>query len=887
LAFTAGSCLGSYEVGALLGAGGMGEVYRAKDTKLGRDVALKILPASFTNDPERVARFRREAQVLASLNHPHIAQIHGMEEADGTQFLVLELVDGESLDKRIARGAIPVDEALGIAKQIAEALEAAHEKGIIHRDLKPANIALTKDGSVKVLDFGLAKAVEATGSMSNVSMSPTITTPAMMTGIGVVLGTAAYMSPEQAKGRAADRRADIWAFGCVLFEMLTGKRVFEGEDATEVLARIIEREPDFAALPPMTPPALRRLLRRSLAKDCKRRLADISDARLDIDEALTPVSPENAEAITTGPQRGDRITWLFRAIALVVISALAIPATLYFRRVTGEPVVTRLDVVTPPTTDPFSFALSPDGRQLVFAGNGERGSQLWIRFLDQVIGRPLAGTEGATYPFWSPDGRAIGFFADDKLKRLDLPDGVAQVVADAPGARGGTWNRDGVILFGPQVGGLLRVAASGGTPSELTHLAAGEGSHRWPQFLPDGRRFLFMMAMGQARTHGVYLGSLEGREPVRLLVAETAGMYVPPGYLLNVVSGTLVAHRFDADRGVVNDSVPVAQSVGTDDGTFRSAFSVSDAGVLAHRPGGGGRRQLAWVDRSGKVVGVIGPPDDATPGNPALAPGGRQVAVSRLVQSNMDIWLVEIGRGIFHRFTFDPATDSQPVWSPDGSRIVFNSIRNGKSDLFEKPVDGTTDERPLLATAQDKVPLDWSSDGQVLLYQTQDPKTGSDIWALPLIGERKPFPVAATSFDEREGQFSPNGQWVAYVSNETGRDEVYVRPFPARGGKVQMSTAGGIDPRWRRDGKELFYVAPDGHLMAAPIQVTGDALNPGAPVRLFRPRFATGGNVNIGWLSRPQYAVAADGRFLMNVSTEDAVALPITIVQNWTLALKK
>jgi Tol biopolymer transport system component len=889
-ALSAGDRLGVYELGSPLGAGGMGEVYRAKDTKLGRDVALKILPASFTNDPERVARFRREAQVLASLNHPHIAQIHGLEESNGTQFLVLELVDGESLDKRIARGPIRVDEALGIAKQIAEALEAAHEKGIIHRDLKPANVALTNDGQVKVLDFGLAKAVEGASASGDLSMSPTITSPAMMTGVGVILGTAAYMSPEQAKGRPADKRSDIWAFGCVLYEMLTGRPPFAGEDTSEVLARIIERDPDFQALPPRTPQAILRLLRRTLEKDRKRRLADVSDARIEIDDALAATPPETIAAIAPGARVRKGILWALGATAVLAIGALAIPATLYFRRAVPEPMVTRFDVVTPPTTDAFSFALSPDGRQLVFVANGDNGSQLWLRPLDQIKAQPLAGTAGASYPFWAPDGRVVGFFADFKLKRVDITGAGLQMLADAASARGGTWNADGVIVFAPAVAApLLRVPASGGTVAPVTRLVAGQGSHRWPQFLPDGRRFLFLMATGQPEAQGVYVGSLDGREPTRVMPAATAATYAPPGYLLLVSQGVLAAYPFDAARATVEiEPIRVDQPVGADDGAFHSAFSVSAQGVLAHRSGAAARRQLVWVDRTGKVLGTVGQPDENALGNPALAPDGHRVAVTRVAQGNADVWLMDLGLGVPSRFTFDPTIDSAPIWSPDGSQVIFRSTRNGTYDLFEKPTTGTADEHPLLETPQAKSPLDWSPDGRFLLYSVLDPKTGSDLWALPLTGERKPFAVLQSSFDEIEGQFSPNGQWLAYASNESGRYEVYVRPFPEAGEKRQVSAAGGTQPRWRRDGHELFYVAPDGRLMAVPISPARgtQALEARSPVPLFQTRLASGANLaTAGFQARPQYDVARDGRFLMLINSNDALMSPITIVQNWQAAL--
>ena len=889
MALTLGTRLGPYEILSAIGAGGMGEVYKARDTKLDRDVAIKILPEAFAADAERVARFQREAKTLAALNHPNIAQIFGLEQAGDVHALAMELVAGDDLSQRIARGAIALDEALPIARQIAEALEAAHEHGIIHRDLKPANIKVRPDGTVKVLDFGLAKALDPAPT-SDLSQSPTMSVAA--TRAGVILGTAAYMSPEQARGKAVDRRSDIWAFGCVLYEMLTGKRAFKGEDVSDTLAFVITKEPDWAALPPNTPPALRGLLRRCMEKDPKERLHDVADARIEIKDALTAPDAEVTRAVATPPRRRERIAWVLVAMAVVAIGALAIPATLSLRRAVPEPVVTRLDIVTPPTSDAFSFALSPDGRQLVFVASGEKRSQLWLRPLDQVRAQPLVGTEGANYPFWAPDGHAVGFFADGKLKRIDLTGGVLQVLADAPFPRGGTWNPDGVIVFGPSAADpLVRVAATGGTVAPVTRLAAGQGSHRWPQFLPDGRRFLFLMVTGQPQTHGVYVGSLDGGEPTRVMPAETAAAYAAPGYLLLVSQGVLSAYPFDAARATVaGEPMPVAQEVGTDDGVFHSAFSVSAQGVLAHRAGAGARRQLVWIDRTGKMLGGIGSPDESAHQSPELAPDGQRVALNRTVQGNIDVWLIDVGRGVPSRFTFDVAIDVSPVWSPDGRRVVFRSTRKGISDLFEKPASGTADEQPLLVTSQAKSPLDWSRDGRFLLFSMQDSKTATDLWVLPLMGERKPFAVLQSSFDEMEGQFSPDGRWLAYASNESGHYEIYVRTFPEAGGKWQISVTGGVQPRWRRDGHELFYVAPDTWLMAVPIRLAPDThtLDAGTPVPLFPTRLATGGNIaTAGFLARTQYAVAADGRFLINIAVDDVVTSPITVVLNWTAGLKK
>ena len=604
--------LGPYHLHEPIGAGGMGEVYRARDTKLGRDVAIKILPRHFTSDPERLARFEREARILASLNHPHIGAIYGLEDVDGVRALVLELVGGETLADRIARGPIPVNDTLTIARQIADALEAAHEKGIVHRDLKPANIKITPDGVVKVLDFGLAKMAASDAVAADPAQSPTLTVGG--TKEGVILGTATYMSPEQARGRPADKRADVWAFGVVLYEMLTGRRAFEGEAISEVLAKVIEREPDWTALPASTPARLRDLLRRCVRKDPKTRLQAIGDARVQIEELISGATEEpprssphsRAYSVVRGSHgasrrccSSSRRRWQF-------------PPPVLLSSCTRSG-LTRFEIATPPTSDPVSFALSADGRQLAFVATAEGTSRLWVRPLDQVTARPLAGTEGARYPFWRPDGRAIGFFADGKLKWIELGSNVLHVPADAPNGRGGTWNSEDVIVFNPNgVGVLLRVMAAGGTPMPVTQLPSDQGSHRFPQFLPDGRHFLFLGGTGQADEQDMFVGTIDGGESKRVRAARSVAVFAAPASLLWVEEGVLVAQRFDPALGVVSgEPIPVVQDVGLDEAVYRGMFAVSATGVLAHRTGRGERRQLTWVDRAGIARGTVGPPDEA------------------------------------------------------------------------------------------------------------------------------------------------------------------------------------------------------------------------------------------------------------------------------------
>jgi eukaryotic-like serine/threonine-protein kinase len=869
LSVTIGTQLGSHELIGLLGKGGMGEVYRARDTKLKREVAIKILPDEFSNDPNRLSRFQREAEVLASLNHPNIAGIHSLEDANGWRFLVLELVEGETLAERIKRGPLPIDESLNIAKSICEALEAAHERGIIHRDLKPANVKTTPEGKVKVLDFGLAKALEVETSKGNLSNSPTMSM--MASNAGLILGTAAYMSPEQAKGKPVDRRTDVFAFGCVLYEMLTGRPVFEGETVSDILARVIEREPDWKRLPSGLSPRIHELLRRCLEKDPKKRRRDMGDVLMDLD------SPFPLGELAAPPARRVRVAMAAIFILGTLAALLAVPAVLYFRSTpTADASETRLDIVTPATTDPISFALSPDGRQIVFVGTDDGGPRLWLRPLDKTTAQPMAGSEGASYPFWSPDSRSVGFFANGKLMRIDLAGGSPQTLAGAAIGRGGTWGPDGVILFSPSlVDPLFRIKASGGDAVAITKLDK-QTNHRFPQFLPGGRQFLFY-AVGTPETAGIYLGSLDAPETKRLTAADTAGLYAPSGWLLFVRQGTLVARRFDSARGeLTGDPVRVADRVGVDLASGNlGAFSVSAAGLVSYRSGDIGRRQLTWFDRSGKVLGKIGAPDENGVLSPRLSPDGHRVAVNRTVQGNFDIWLLDAVRTT--RFTFDASLDLFPVWSPDGSRIVFRSNRKGTTNLYQKPSNGAGSDELLVESPQDKTATAWSPDGRFLLYVSVDPKTTSDIWVLPLEGDRKPFVFLKTGFAERFGQFSPDGHWVAYTSNESGRYEIYVRPFPGPGGQWQVSAAGGLYPRWRPDGKELYYIAPDGKLMAAPIAPNGTALDPGMPVVLFQSRAYGGGtDAGGGW----QYDVSRDGRFLINTVLDDASS-PITLIQNW------
>ena len=891
----AGTRLGPYEIQSAIGAGGMGEVYRARDTKLDRLVAIKVLPDAVVNDPDRIARFEREAKTLAALNHPHIAQIYGVEESGTARGLVMELVDGETLADRIARGRIPLDEALPIARQIAEALEAAHEQGIIHRDLKPANIKVTPSGAVKVLDFGLAKLIEAGSGIGDpgsesargaLSVSPTITSPALMTGVGVLLGTAAYMSPEQAKGREADRRSDIWAFGCVLFEMLTGTRAFGGEDVTDVLVAVLSKEPAWDALPAKVPIRVPELLQRCLEKDVRKRRRDAGDLRLDLEAA-----PNLPVATTTvvAPGRQPRLAWGLAAVATVALASLAV---VHFRESTpASPPEMRVDITTPATPWPLDFALSPDGRSIAFVASGQGQQRLWVRALDQSEAQPLPGTEDAAMPFWSADSRAIGYFASGKLHRIDARGGPPQPLASAA-PRGGAWNANGTILFAPTATSpILRISSSGGAPVAVTRLdTPQQAGHFSPQFLPDGVHFLFFVR-GSPEVAGVYLGSLDGTEVRKLALADSTGAWLPPDWVVFQRQTSLLAQRVDLSRGEgIGDVVRIADLGAYPTALGQGAFSVSGDGRIAFRAGVRLFDQLVWHDRAGRRLASVGEPEGDAVAYPELSPNGQRVAVFRAVQSNMDVWIYDLARAGLSRFTFDPAIDTAPVWSPDGTQIAFASSRSGPQGLFVGESNRAGAEAQLLDAPTPNFPSDWSRDGRFLLYVETDSTTGRNLWALPMTGVgqpkgpagtaaaqgRKPFPVVRTPFEEQNGQFSPDGRWVAYETNESGRFEIVVQQFPSASGKWQVSTGGGIQPRWRADGKELYFFAPDENLMAVSVTTTDGALVAGKPAALFQAHVVPGVGTN-----KQQYAVSRDGRFLINEPVEESVTAPITLILNW------
>jgi len=859
----------------------MGEVYRARDSRLQRDVALKVLPELLAADPERLVRFEREARLLAALSHPNIATIHGLDESSGVRALVLELVEGPTLQERLQQGPLALDEALRIAVQLVDALESAHATGIIHRDLKPSNIKLRPDGAVKVLDFGLAKALEPVHTSSDAVDSPTLTAVGA-TRQGTILGTAAYMSPEQARGHAVDKRADIWAFGCVLYEMLSGRRAFAGKDVSETLAFVIMKEPDWTALPVDTPTSIRRLLRRALEKDHRRRLADVSDVRLELEEAGHNEPDVHVAGVVSPLRRRERLMWI---LAVAVLSLLAIAAGAWALRPDPQPAEMRVDIATPSVTDPTSFAISPDGQKIVFAATIDGGSQLWLRYLNSQSAQPLPGTEDARLPFWSPDGRSIGFGADAQLKRIDLDGASARGLASAPVFLGGTWNQAGDIVFVPNANvGVFRVSASGGEVVSASRPEVGQAHHS-PSFLPDGRHF-FVYVTGAAASRGIHVAELGKDGTRRLLDADTGGLYGPGDVVLFTRRNTAFAQRLDRSRmEVVGEAVPVAQNVEVRPfaNSLHAGLSASAAGPVLYRVGQVAPRepiQFAWFDRSGSEMLKVGNPLPMVL-NAALAPDEQRIAAFL----TGDIWMLDMRRaGAFSRFTFDATVEFTAIWSPDGTRLAVSSNRAGQYDLYEKSATGAGTEKELLVTEQHKDATDWSPDGAFLLYRSFDPRRAYDILALRL-EDGKSFPLVQTDADERNAQFSPDGKWIAYQSNESGRFEIWIQPFSAPGnerrGKWQISARGGGQVRWNRNGRELYYLSPDGRLMAAPIRFTadGNAVEPSTPQVLFR---WTGTDLGRQGTALAPYAVSKDGqRFLYGTTKVQPHTSPLTMILNW------
>jgi serine/threonine protein kinase/Tol biopolymer transport system component len=879
MGLTAGTKLGPYEIQSPLGAGGMGEVYRARDTRLGRDVAIKVLPSHLSSDPDLKARFEREAKAISALSHPHICHLYDIGTQEGTDYLVMELLEGESLADRLKKGPLPLKQALQYGAEIAQALETAHSNGIVHRDLKPGNIMLTKSGA-KLLDFGLAKPAPNASAMASGSMA-TMSKP--LTVDGTILGTFQYMAPEQLQGREADARSDLFALGAVLHEMLTGKRAFEGKSQISVMSAILEKDPEpVSAVQPLASPALDHVIKRALAKDPNDRWQTARDLMQELKWSTEKTAPPSGPAPTPAPARQTRevLAWLIPGALLVILVAGAI----WWRN--SKPLAETMYFPAPlpfPATD---VAVSPNGHTIAIVGYQEsaRKNVIWIYELGSQGARSLAGTEGASYPFWSADGRSLAFFADAQLKKLEVSGGPVQTICDAPSGRGGTWNKDGVIVLAPNTNvGLYRVAASGGTPTQISNWdkSRGEDSHRWPVFLPDGKHYLYLAAnfTGLKGVNAIFVGSLDSNEKRFVVEATANAAYAAPGYLLFFKDKTLLAQPFDLKRfaltGEASTILPQIQFLPQ---VKRAVFAVSDRGLLVAQSGTEtALSQPVWFDRKGNAVGSVGKPD--VYGNVFLSPNGRSLAVDKtdMASLNTDIWTYELQRDNSKRLTFDPAIDAAPIWSPDATRLVFSSNRQLLFGLYLKDSDGAHDEKSIVSDEPPNFPSDWSRDGKYILYYR-----GTDLKFVTFPELQSSMFLKAPSA-LRNAQFSPDGKWVAYASNETGKWEIYVTSFPDARGKWEVSSGGGEQPRWRGDGKELFYLSSDSKMMAAPV-TTGTHFNAGTPVVLFQ--------------STPRqpvlvydlfvYDVSRDGqRFLINTQVKQAESTPMSVILNWPAKLDK
>ena len=899
MGLTSGTKLGPYEIISPLGVGGMGEVYRACDTRLDRTVAVKILPSHLSSDPEAKQRFEREARAISSLNHPNICTLYDVGQVNGIDYLVMEFLEGQTLSERLIKGPLPLEQMLKCGIEMCEGLEKAHKTGVIHRDLKPGNIMLTKSGA-KLMDFGLAKAATASAPSSSLTMTlsgPSADQP--LTARGMVVGTFQYMSPEQVEGKEADARSDIFALGAVLYEMLTGRRAFTGKTQASIVAAILAAEPQpISTLQPMTPPALDRVVATCLAKDPEERFQTAHDLKLQLKWIAEGGSKAGVPAPVTAQRKTrERILWGALGLLVAVCVALAI---IHFRHTTTERQVLHAYIPAPAKVE-FAFvgdrtaplAMSPDGTRLAFGATGTDGKQLlWVRALQAASSQMLPGTEGLTHPFWSADSRFIAFFAEGKLKKIEATGGPPQVICDAPDGRGGTWNGEGTIVFSPAFNGpLFKVSAAGGTPVQVTELdsSLGESSHRWPQFLPDGRHFLYFARGMAAQVSITYVGSLDSREKKLLFRSPTNVVASRAGYLLFIRNSTLMAQPFDAKNLTVQgDALPVAEGVLENPAYARAIFSVSDTGVLAYGALGNlnNPSRLLWLDRTGKKVGTVGEP--ALHSAPRLSPDGKKVAVAigDASRGTTDIWIYDLGNGGRTRLTFDPSFNSQPVWSPDGNQIVFFTTRgNGFPELYRKASNGVGAEEPLMDTHSQERPDDWSPDGKFIIFEPN--ASLNSLWLVPLSGSRKPtvFLGGESGTYPTEARFSPNGKWLAYVEYGSGNREVYITPFPGKTGKWQVSVAGGRYPRWRADGKELFFLAKnDTILTAIDVDLSGSAPRTSTPRELFPVQL-----VYSPWTPESgAYDVAADGkRFLMDSLDQAPAPEPINLIVNWDAELKK
>ncbi|MEY2413768.1 MAG: eukaryotic-like serine/threonine-protein kinase [Acidobacteriaceae bacterium] len=885
MALATGTRLGPYEIVSAIGAGGMGEVYRARDTRLDRTVAIKILPRHLAERTDAKERFDREARSISSLSHPHICHLYDVGAQDGTSYLVMEYLEGETLAERLRKGALPSDKFFKIANEICEGLEKAHRSGVIHRDVKPGNIMLTKSGA-KLMDFGLAKPLSTITPPSEL----TATRSDPLTEKGILVGTVQYMSPEQLEGKELDGRSDIFSFGAVLYEMWTGTRAFEGKTHLSVASAIMEREPaPLTSHARSTPANLNHVIKRCLAKDPDERWQTARDLASELNWTSQTGTPDAPLAIQTSRKRTGTFQTLLPWLLCGLLVAALVAAMMIHRSADDIHQASYFLAVLPfPVHD---MAISPNGRTVAIVGFSEakKTNALWLYDVGGREQRSLPDTEGASFPFWSPDGNSLGFFAFGKLKKLEIRGGPVQVICDAPSGRGGTWNKDGVIVFTPSgqlMDGLYRVSATGGTPTRISlpEASRGENSHRWPVFLPDGKHFLYLAAnvSGLVDPDAIYVGALDSKEKKFVTKATGNAEYAMPGFLLFCRDKTLYAQRFDAGKlELSGEAVPLRRDLAYLPRILHAVFSASDEGALLAQGGSGvSLSRLLWRDRKGAEIGELSKPDVYA--NLTIAPNGKSVALDKTDEDNQnaDVWTYDLQPSSIKRLTFNPAIDSAPIWSPHGNQLLFASARGGTFQLCLKNADGTGEEKLLNLEAADKAdayPTDWSRDGKHILYQR-----GTELWVVEMPG-LKTRPLVKGAFTSKNGQFSPDGKWVAYTSNESGKWEIYVTSFPEASGKWQVSTAGGTQPRWRGDGKELFYLAADGKIMATPL-MAGSNFNAGTPVALFesnaRELVATSELVS--------YDVTKDGqRFLINTQMERAEMQPMMVVLNWAEELKK
>jgi serine/threonine-protein kinase len=898
MALGKGARLGVYEIVGAIGAGGMGEVYRARDTKLGREVALKVLPEEFAADAERMGRFEREAKVLASLNHPNIASIYGFEDSGGVHALAMELVEGQTLAELVAKGSIPIDEALPIARQIAEGLEYAHERGIVHRDLKPANVKVTPDGVVKILDFGLAKALAGETAATDPSTSPTLSH--LATQAGIILGTAAYMAPEQAKGKPVDRRADIWAFGCVLYEMLTGKKPFEGETVSDILAAVIRAEPDWAALPETTPRGIRNLLARCLKKDPKLRLRDIGEARIAIEERVSGAAEPATVREVSGPQAHPRNALWYRVIpwGIAVLAVFAAAFAVEHFRAAKAPQPTMQFSLAPPAEGSIDTALgagavlSPDGSRVAYVLRSGGSSRLYVRALDRAHGTALPGTDGAMDPFFSPDGEWVGFFAGGKMKKVATSGGAPVTICDAKDGRGAAWGKDGTILFTPTPSSPLeRVSASGGSPVPVTRLNAEpepeSRSHRWPDLLPGGKEALFNIVhrKGNPLDHSdIGAVSLATGNYQILIRGGSYPRYASAGYIVYVAGTDLLAARFDAaSLRVLGPPVTILRGVTTEPYSGGAQFSFSDNGMLLYLPErnqAAPQTRLVWVDRRGAVRPLTSVKHGLL--FPRILPGGKRI-VAEIQGQKAGIWLYDSTRDTLEPVDLNAnnfAPGSAPALTPDGTRVIYNTIRKGEGLVIQR-VDGAGGVLQLTSGTRDQIPDSVSPDGKRIVY-TKPAATHTELMVVPLEGERKPRLLLSGPGNLGQAAYSPDGRWIAYVSDESGQAQVYVQASTGQGGRWQISSDGGTEPLWAHSGRELFYRAGN-KMMEADVRTT-PAFSVAKPKELFEGDF-------LSWsgpfqFAAPDYAVSPhDRRFLMVQPVGPVpVAAPaqgLQVVLNW------